>query len=366
MREPPESDLDADGLRAMGIDHPLIPDDDELVETVSFLQDMGVELDEMIGRDLSLLPGPRIMRPDAQPHPTALMDYDDEFTKHVILALGFHYDADHLGLTPAEASALRFFTDLRSFLPEDDVLTVVRSVGTATARISRSITSTLRLNYETPILEESGSIVEVARAYEALIADLFPNFLQALDATVRRHLARLAGERVEWTVDSAHSATREFVVIGFVDLVGFTEFTERAESAVFIEALTLFEREVNEIVVSAGGALVKLIGDEAMFAAPGADAANRILDGLGGLSLGSSGLSAVRVGIAAGQAVAAGGDYYGMVVNTAARAVGIAEPATAVLTAEAAELLGGGFEAIGPRELRGIAEPIALFRRVLV
>ena len=279
MTDPPSADepstnrashtgygLDAGELRARNIDHELLAGDHELIAAVELLLSLGVTLEEMEGRNLTLLPGPRMTRPDAMQHPVAGMDYDDDFMRQLVLALGFDYGDDQLGLTPAELDSLRFFSDLRDVLPAAEVLSFVRVVGTSMSAVARSIISSLRLNYETPILEETGSIVEVTRAYRAITEELFPPFLDALSAIARRHVARLAGEPAFWEPDETGTVTHEQATIGFVDLVGFTEFTEQADAAQFIETVRQFELQVNELIVGRGGVLVKLIGDEAMFA----------------------------------------------------------------------------------------------------
>jgi adenylate cyclase len=81
-------------------------------------------------------------------------------------------------------------------------------------------------------------------------------------------------------------------------------------------------------VTEAGGRVVKLIGDEAMFVGPSAQGAVR-----GALELveacKASGLPAARAGLALGPVLARGGDYFGRAVNLASRLVDAA-PAGAV------------------------------------
>lgn len=357
----PEYRLDADELRARGIDHALLASDADLIETVELLLGLGVRLAEMEGRDLTLLPGPRMTRPDAVPHPLVGVDYSDDFTRQLVLALGFHFGSDRLGMTPAELAALGFFSELRNVLPETEVLSIVRVVGTSMSAVARSVISALRLNYETPIIEETGSIVDVTRAYRTITEELLPPFLDALSTVARRHVARLAGEPALWEPDQTGTATHEQATIGFVDLVGFTEFTEQADAAQFVKTLRRFELQVNELIVGRGGVLVKLIGDEAMFATFEAATAVDIAKDLTELRVGPDGNGAVRVGIASGFVVTTGGDYYGTVVNTAARAVDLAKPGTAVATKATVEASGIVARPLGTHPLRGISETVELF-----
>lgn len=365
MTEPDE--LDADALRAQGIDPDGDASDEELVAIVRVLLNLGLTVDEMVGQDLAYLPGPHMIRPDATLDPATALHFerDPDFARKSGLALGFDLPGDSFKLTPAEVNAVKFFHELRPLLGDDNLLALMRVTGTSLARVARSVVSSLRLNYETPIVEETGSFAEVAQSYSALIQEQLPPFLDATAAVLRRHLARAISQPTVWNVDQAHSATMELLIVGFVDLVGFTSFTERAGAKQFIKAVTAFEGQAQEAVVSNGGTLVKLIGDEAMFVAPTADAAMAIARRMSSPTFIDAGPTSVRVGLASGEVAALGGDYYGMVVNVAARIVSEAEPGEIVVTKSvAAEASATTFEPIGARHLRGISEPVDLYRAV--
>jgi class 3 adenylate cyclase len=85
----------------------------------------------------------------------------------------------------------------------------------------------------------------------------------------------------------------------------------------------------------AGGRVVKLIGDEAMF---------MVEDPLAACALASAMVERsphpVRVGLACGPAVALHGDYYGPTVNLAARLVTAASPSTVVVSGEVKDAVG--------------------------
>jgi class 3 adenylate cyclase len=67
----------------------------------------------------------------------------------------------------------------------------------------------------------------------------------------------------------------QHLVVGFVDLVGSTAFSEQVDVASLGAALGEFETTASDVVVAAGGRVVKLIGDEIMFVATSIDAASR-------------------------------------------------------------------------------------------
>ena len=367
MTEGPQ--LDAHTLRSMGIDHPLINHDTELVDVVNMLLDLGVELDDMVGAELTFLAAPKLIRPDATIDPALVFrnDFDGaDFRARAAVALGFNIDEDTLLLTPGEVETVKFFNEMRSLLGEEDMLALQRVLGIAMARVARSVISALRLHFETPIIEETGSLAEVATAYRDITEQMLPPFLEAASTVLRRHLAVATAMPTAWNVDSGHSATMEQLTVGFVDMVGFTSFTERAKLPQFVAALTAFESQANEVIITNGGTLVKLIGDEVMFVAPTPSSGGEIARRLAKLPLDGGGPGSVRVGLASGQAVAVGGDYYGTVVNIASRAVRHAEPDTIVATVDVANgaHASARFVPIGARELRGTSQPVELFQLV--
>lgn len=358
-------ELTASWLREAGVDHELIAGDDELVEIVELLLDIGIGVDEMLENDLTFLAGPRLIRPDATIEPSDVFrDAGAAFRAKAAIALGFNVDEDTRLLTPAEVETIDFFDDMRELLGDEDLLALMRVMGSSMARLARSVISALRLHLETPIFEESGSLAEVARAYRALTEETMTPFLAAASSVLRRHISVATAVPKIWNVDGGNAATMEQLTVGFVDMVGFTSFTEQANLKQFVDALTAFESQAQEVIVKNGGTLVKLIGDEVMFVAPTPASGVEIARRLAKLSLADGGPVSVRVGLASGEVVAVGGDYYGTVVNVASRAVGHAEPDTIVATASVANgaHASARFDSIGPRELRGISEPVELFQ----
>ena len=75
-------------------------------------------------------------------------------------------------------------------------------------------------------------------------------------------------------------------------------------------------------------------------------------------------LPPVRIGLVAGPVVAHHGDYYGDVVNLAARLVKVAEPGEVLVSQSVAENPsdGIGFEAVHLPPLKGYDQGVAAFR----
>jgi adenylate cyclase len=372
------SELTAAGLRARGIDHERAQDDNDLLDSVRVLLSRGVTLDELEEFGFAKALSQRSIRPNPLHGIDAdeALDHvgiDEEFSRRLRLAMGLQ-GGSGLGLTPEELEATRLFASLADLVGEQEMLSVVRVVGSSTARIARATTELLRVNFQPPIDTTPARLTDAVEAYAALIDASLPAFLDATAALVRRHLAAVLADEQAWMVDASRSATLQEHTIGFADLVGFTAFTEQVDAAAFMAAMVQFEREVQDAVVDHGGTVVKLIGDEVMFATPDPVSAVRVAAALVGIGRDIPGLDGMRVGLAYGQVIRSGGDFYGTVVNTAARIVGQAYPDAIVATQRVVDALRAHEHAseppgqvcetqpLGPHDLRGIQQPVELYR----
>jgi len=146
--------------------------------------------------------------------------------------------------------------------------------------------------------------------------------------------------------------------VGFADLVGSTEALVSLSPARIASMVELFERHAWDVVTRAGGRIVKLIGDEAMFVHVDSKVACEIAK-----ELVAGSPHPVRVGLARGAVVALQGDYYGPTVNLAARLAG-ASPPSAVVVSEAVTVGVSDlhFEAIDLGPLKGFVKPEPTFR----
>jgi adenylate cyclase len=154
--------------------------------------------------------------------------------------------------------------------------------------------------------------------------------------------------------------------IGFLDLSGFTGLAgakgdeEAAKVAVRLSDL------VQESTASRHGRAVKSLGDGVMlhFREPSeaVSAALELVD-----AIPQAGLPPARVGITSGPVVFRDGDYFGRAVNMASRITDYARPSEILVSeavAESGAPSGSAFEELGFVELRGIPEPVRLFRAV--
>jgi len=361
VREPGKR-LSANQLREMGIDSPLARDDVDLEDAVELLLQLGNTLEGLVGRDFGEVGSALLLRPEAELSP-AEFDIDlRDFANRVRVAIGLPLEATR-ALTDAEMQMVHFFRAMADLIGEDEVISLVRVMGSSASRIARAAISMLRLQFETPITDDSGRLADVLAGYFELIGYALPEFLETNATIMRSHLAHLIATEQMWSVDRSRSATLEPKVIGFADLVGFTAFTERSDAQQFMATMIGFEEAVQSAIVDNDGTLVKLIGDEVMFAADSARSALRVALALSAVGR-SGGLEGMRVGLSGGEVITSGGDYFGTVVNIAARIVTLAFADAIVVTEDVATGLEGvvAVESLGMHDLRGISRPVELFR----
>jgi adenylate cyclase len=154
----------------------------------------------------------------------------------------------------------------------------------------------------------------------------------------------------------------------FSDLVGFTEFTARAGDDEALRALGVQDRIVDEVLPE-GARVVKELGDGLMLWFPDPCLAIvtmlAVLDGFA--AAGASGEMPlwVRIGAHWGAPARRGDDLVGHDANVAARIVDVAAPGE-LLVSEPLRASGDHvavrFDEIGPVMMKGLLDPLRLFR----
>lgn len=128
----------------------------------------------------------------------------------------------------------------------------------------------------------------------------------------------------------------------FVDIVDYTRQSRTLSDTELVAWLEEFETTVLEIVVDAGGRIIKNIGDELMIACDTPESAASIALALATRGADEeSGFPAVRAGVAYGDVVTRLGDVFGPVVNIASRLTSAARPNTVLIDLGMYEALTG-------------------------
>jgi adenylate cyclase len=274
-----------------------------------------------------------------------------------------------VGLAPAAADRQFSADDVPVFLAfdgaskifgEEAVLEYMRVMGSSVARIADATVALFLTNVEGPIVDRGGTELELARANLDVIGR-FETLPPLIGSLLRAHMdiaiRRMRSARPLRTMELFNMS------IGFIDLVGFTSLSRTLSAKELADVVGEFEGRAHDVVTVAGGRLVKLIGDEVMFAALDAGAACDVALTLVESFAGDA-LITPRGGVATGGLLMRGGDYYGPVVNLASRIAELAVPQEVLVTQELVTRAGTErfqFEPAGKRLLKGFDEPVPLF-----
>src|ERR1700722_14951039 len=178
------------------------------------------------------------------------------------------------------------------------------------------------------------------------------------------------------------SAERRPITVMFCDLVGSTSLAARLDAEDWRNLVNAYLDEASAAVIDLDGHVLKKLGDGlmALFGYPHAQendaeravraalAIQRALADLNARNTRSGGpeLSA-RIGIEYGSVVVdAGGEVFGEAPNVAARVQAAAEPGSVLITGSVQRQTAGLFvvEEKGAHELKGVAQPLSLYRVV--
>jgi adenylate cyclase len=214
--------------------------------------------------------------------------------------------------------------------------------------------------FEVPELSAGTSYSEVVEGYVRITRDTLPAFETFISEVFEAHLVRVAGSA--WMPSEDSATTRRDLAIGFVDLVGYTALSRTLGPRALAALLTGFEDTVGDVLAGHGGRPVKTIGDGMMFAADSAAAGCDAALALAAAFADAGALPPVRVGLACGPVLSLYGDYFGEVVNLAARLVALANPGTVVVSEVVAETPGRSFERLPAQALKGFGAPSEVFR----
>ncbi len=232
-------------------------------------------------------------------------------------------------------------------------LQIARVLGQSMAQVATAVVDATEAQAEA---RDSDDDDEPRTGLAMRAGELLPFLTDAVEYSFRRHLRAAARRRVDMAmlVDGAGQ------VVGFADLVGFTELSLQLDDRALAAVVGRFDELVNQVVVQHEGRIVKMIGDAAMFSAVDAKRGALIALELAEAVAADEALSGVRVGMAYGPVLARDGDVYGPVVNMASRLVGIGRTGAVNVSEELRMALSGdtrfALRSLGTRTLRHIGE----------
>jgi adenylate cyclase len=202
-------------------------------------------------------------------------------------------------------------------------------------------------------------------------ARLIPYVSQLVMWLYARHFERYATEHrvghIETALDAAglhRKPAAHPAACAFADLSGYTTTTERLGDAAASQMALQLAELMQEVANEHDGLAVKMLGDGVHFHFE--DPASAVLGSLRFVErAAASGLPPAHVGVNAGPMTYTDGDWYGLTVIVAARIAALAGPGE-VLVGAAATATGASdavrFEEVGPVPLKGVAQPVLVYR----
>jgi adenylate cyclase len=205
----------------------------------------------------------------------------------------------------------------------------------------------------------------MAEEMEELAAELLPMTAPIVDYLHGRYRRYFSEQDVvghmEAELGGSDHLGRVSMAFCFVDLTGFTRFTEEEGDEEAIELIERFVESV-EATLPEKATLVKTIGDEVMIVSPEPVSLTEWAVGFLGLF---QERPQPRVGLHYGDAVYRDGDYFGTQVNLTHRVVARALAGEVMVTRPVVDACEGSehldFAPIGEVALKGFPEPIELF-----
>jgi adenylate cyclase len=286
--------------------------------------------------------------------------------RQLLAALGF----SSTGLRDSDMEILEVLKTARDAgLPWEAMLGMTRVLGDSLRRIAETEIRIVHVYIHERLMAEGASEEEV----EELIFDIEQNLAPLMDPLLQRlHRDYLLDASVQdafFHLAASEEQARELgsveATIAFIDIASFTALAEASGDDTAFRVLDRIDAIVRSLLVEHDGKLVKQVGDGFMLAFRDPAAAVQFAVATQAEISRDSDLPAIRAGINSGPALYRTGDYLGGAVNVASRVVSSAMPDQILCTepvAAAAEKAGVPVEEVGVRVLRGVDDPLPLYR----
>ena len=339
------------------------------------LHDDGVELDELrraVAEDrLALLPVERILVPEGKRYTAREMaektGTDLAFLGSLRQALGLpRPDDDEPVYTQDDVKAIELQRQLdEAGFDADQRLEVARVLGHSMAQVAEVVRDVTARALSRPGDTERDRGLRYAEAARSSAPLLGPLLEQILTMHLREQVLQDVISATDLATGAVSGATT--VGVAFADIVGFTRLGEEIPSEDLSRVATRLAELAGDIA-KPPVRLVKLIGDAAMLVAPREPQAvlEAALDLVAAAEREGGDFPQLRAGLATGEAVGRGGDWYGSPVNVASRVTQIARPQSVLATKAMREAVDDDaayrWSFAGRRNLRGVAGDTSLYR----
>lgn len=292
----------------------------------------------------------------------------------VYAALGLPAPAPSSRLPVDEEERLRQFLEGWELAPSDEsLIRAARLIAEGTRMATRGWDELMHEQVTGPVRERlyRGELErfpdEVRDAYSTLVR-LQPPMMQWLVQRYneQRSTAGIVGGFEEFFASRGLGpppAKRGPPAVAFIDLSGFTRATEERGDEMAVRFATTLQREAEAAAKRHDGRLVKLLGDGAMLWFP--DAERGVLASLAAVQAMSTGALPPHAGVHTGPVIERDLDLFGRTVNLASRIADAAGPGEVLVSqavVESVALPQLRFDRTNGVELKGVPEPVVLFR----
>jgi adenylate cyclase len=365
--------VNASDFEAEGLYDPTSTDAEQRLSLLEYLVGLGASLDDMraaaVDGRLVALAGsvvlrgsePRISTRELSERAGMALDAVERVLRAAGLARA---DPDVPRFVASDVASFEAFGLAAELFGEEVVVQFTRAMGASIARVAEAAVGMFAINVLGPMAEAGATLVE--RAQEGVEGAVTLRTLPQVFQTILAPHIEAASRRSVLAEGADANYRQAQLAVGFVDLVGFTTRSQELSTIELARAIADFEGTATDIITAHDGHAVKMIGDEAMFVAVNVASACRTALDLCAFVSAHPVLTELRGGLAFGGLVRSEGDYYGPLVNLAARAVKLAAPGAVVCTTAVRDAVatpadeGLRFSAAAACELRGFDAPVEL------
>lgn len=288
-----------------------------------------------------------------------------ELIARVTTVLGTPADRE-LTLSARDIDALKLMgAVVEAGLPIEALLQLTRVYAQSVRRIADAEVRLFHLFVHEPMIRDGLSEIEMAEELGDLARRSSPTAVPLFDYLHDRYVRYFMEQDVVGHMESDFGGDTNLdqvrTTLCFIDLTGFTRFTEQEGDATAFQVVERFTEAVEATLPPEAG-IVKTIGDEVMVVSP--DPASLAEWAVGFLALFTD-RPKPRAGIHHGAVVFRDGDYYGSQVNLAHRVVNRALGGEVLITDAVAAAIEDhpdlDTDPIGAVDLKGFPVPTPLF-----
>ena len=285
-----------------------------------------------------------------------------EFLDRQWRALGLALAADEPVYTERDVEAAQRLAALREAgLPDEGILEIARLLGMTMSQLAAANRSVVGSVF----LADADDEYEAGKRLAAATRTFMPMVIESLGYVLNLHLReQIRHDALSGGAEAGGAASAQTVAVAFIDMVGFTQLGEAMEPDQLGQVTGRFE-ELAAAAVEPPARLVKLIGDAAMIVGPEpAAVVDVVLDLIDAARAEGGDFPILRAGVALGEALPRGGDWYGRPVNLASRITDRARPGSVLTTEAVHEALEDayGWSFAGPKRLKGIEGEVTVWR----